>query len=109
LRDKDDPLTGFEAPDGCHAGSGSWRRRAAHASRAWTHSPRGSATDPPVAAGGGGIVFRAELLKLTKEHAMSLSTEEIERRIADLQDSGMTLAARALIRELNFRQKHAAD
>ncbi|WP_274520072.1 hypothetical protein [Meridianimarinicoccus roseus] len=40
---------------------------------------------------------------------MSLSTEEIERRIADLQDSGMTLAARALIRELNFRQKHAAD
>lgn len=38
---------------------------------------------------------------------MSLSNEEIEQRIAELQESGMTLAARALMRELNVRQKHA--
>lgn len=38
---------------------------------------------------------------------MGLSIEELERRIEDLQKSGMHLAARALIRELNFRQKHA--
>ncbi len=34
-----------------------------------------------------------------------MTTEEIEQRIEDLQNSGMHLAARALIRELNNRRK----
>ncbi len=38
---------------------------------------------------------------------MSESNEELQRRIDELQASGMTLAARALIRELNYRQKSA--
>lgn len=38
---------------------------------------------------------------------MGLSTEELQRRIEDLQASGMHLAAKALLRELSFRQKHA--
>jgi len=33
------------------------------------------------------------------------TTEEIERRIAALQDSGMHMAAKALMRELHQRQK----
>ena len=37
---------------------------------------------------------------------MSMSTEEIERRIEELQQSGMHMAARALMKELNFRRKH---
>jgi hypothetical protein len=36
---------------------------------------------------------------------MSLSTDELKQRIDELQASGMTLAARALIRELHYRQK----
>ena len=38
---------------------------------------------------------------------MSLTTDELQRRIDELQASGMTMAARALIRELNYRQKNA--
>ncbi len=37
---------------------------------------------------------------------MSMSNEEIERRIEELQQSGMHMAARALMKELNFRRKH---
>ena len=41
-----------------------------------------------------------------KEIAMSdMTTEEMEQRIEDLQNSGMHLAARALIRELKHRRK----
>lgn len=36
---------------------------------------------------------------------MSMTNEEIVRRIEDLQESGMHLAARSLQRELNYRQK----
>ena len=36
---------------------------------------------------------------------MSMSTEEIKSRIDELQESGMTLAAKALIRELSFRER----
>jgi|GEM_PF-3013500 hypothetical protein len=36
---------------------------------------------------------------------MDMTNEEIERRIEQLQDDGMTLAARALIRELSQRRK----
>lgn len=39
---------------------------------------------------------------------MSLTIEELEQRIADLKAEGMTLAARALERELSFRLKKAA-
>lgn len=35
-----------------------------------------------------------------------MSKEEIERRIEELQDSGMHMAARALMKELNYREKH---
>ena len=34
-----------------------------------------------------------------------MTTEEMEQRIEDLQNSGMHLAARALIRELKHRRK----
>ncbi|TCO72996.1 hypothetical protein [Rhodovulum euryhalinum] len=37
-----------------------------------------------------------------------LSDEELKQRIEELQASGMTLAAKALMRELGFREKHAA-
>ncbi len=37
-----------------------------------------------------------------------MSIEELEQRIEELQNSGMTLAARALQRELNYRKKQAA-
>jgi hypothetical protein len=37
----------------------------------------------------------------------SMSEDELKRRIEDLQDSGMMLAANALRRELKFRQKNA--
>lgn len=40
---------------------------------------------------------------------MHLSNEEIERRIEDLQESGMHLAAKALLRELNYRAKRDSD
>ena len=40
-----------------------------------------------------------------KDEPMSMSTEEIKRRIEELQESGMTLAAKALMRELNFRER----
>ncbi len=46
-------------------------------------------------------------MKQKKDDAMSLTTDELKRRIDELQASGMTLAARALIRELHFRQKDA--
>ena len=36
---------------------------------------------------------------------MSMTTEEIERRIEELNDSGMHVAAKALSRELRFRRK----
>jgi len=36
---------------------------------------------------------------------MSLSIEELEQRIADLNAAGMTLAAKALQKELSWRQK----
>ncbi len=38
---------------------------------------------------------------------MSLTNDELKSRIDELQASGMTLAARALMRELNYRQKAA--
>jgi len=38
---------------------------------------------------------------------MSLTNDELKRRIDELQASGMTLAARALSRELHYRQKDA--
>ncbi len=38
---------------------------------------------------------------------MSISTDELKRRIEELRASGMELAARALIRELNYRQKNS--
>jgi hypothetical protein len=38
---------------------------------------------------------------------MSLSVDELQRRIDELQASGMNLAARALMRELHYRQKDA--
>lgn len=37
--------------------------------------------------------------------AIPVSIEELERRIDDLNAAGMTLAARALQRELKFRQR----
>jgi len=37
---------------------------------------------------------------------MSTTNEELQRRIEELQASGMTMAARALIRELHFREKN---
>jgi hypothetical protein len=46
-------------------------------------------------------------LSNTKEKTMSLTADELKRRIDELQASGMHLAARALIRELHFRQKDA--
>ncbi len=39
---------------------------------------------------------------------MPMSDEEIERRIEELNNSGMTLAAKALMRELNYRATRAA-
>lgn len=36
---------------------------------------------------------------------MSLTVEELERRIEELRSSGMNMAARALQRELNYRQR----
>lgn len=39
---------------------------------------------------------------------MSMTNEEIKRRIEELQESGMTLAARALIRELSYRERQEA-
>ena len=36
-----------------------------------------------------------------------MSDDELKRRIDDLQDSGMMLAAKTLLRELNFRHKTA--
>ena len=39
---------------------------------------------------------------------MSMSNEEIKRRIEELQEAGMNLAARALIRELNHRERQEA-
>lgn len=36
---------------------------------------------------------------------MSMSTEEIERRIEELQQSGMHMAARALQKELAYRRR----
>jgi hypothetical protein len=44
-----------------------------------------------------------------KEAAMlkGMSDDELKRRIDDLQDSGMMLAAKTLLRELNFRHKTA--
>ncbi|WP_255471648.1 hypothetical protein [Poseidonocella sp. HB161398] len=39
---------------------------------------------------------------------MPMTDEELERRIEELNNSGMTLAAKALMRELNYRQKRAA-
>jgi len=38
---------------------------------------------------------------------MSLTADELKRRIDELQSSGMHLAARALIRELHYLQKDA--
>lgn len=38
----------------------------------------------------------------------TLTTEELRNRIKDLHDAGMHLAAKALVRELNFREKQAA-
>lgn len=43
-----------------------------------------------------------------KDDAMSMSNEEIKRRIEELQEAGMTLAARALIRELSYRERQEA-
>ncbi|SIO56455.1 hypothetical protein SAMN05444722_3607 [Rhodovulum sp. ES.010] len=37
----------------------------------------------------------------------TMSDDELKRRIDDLQDAGMSLAAKALLRELSFREKHA--
>jgi hypothetical protein len=34
-----------------------------------------------------------------------LTTDELKRRIEELQAAGMDFAARALIRELNYRRK----
>ncbi len=39
--------------------------------------------------------------------AIPVSNEELERRIRDLQEAGMTLAARTLLKELNFRMRDA--
>ncbi len=39
---------------------------------------------------------------------MPMSDEELERRIEELNNSGMTLAAKALMRELSYRAKRAA-
>lgn len=36
---------------------------------------------------------------------MSMSNEEIKSRIEELQKSGMTLAAKALMRELSVRER----
>lgn len=36
---------------------------------------------------------------------MDLTVEEIEQRIEELKEQGMTLAARALQRELSIRQR----
>jgi len=38
----------------------------------------------------------------------SISDEELKERIEDLQNAGMALAARALLRELSFRERQAA-
>lgn len=42
-----------------------------------------------------------------KETLMSMSIEELEQRIEELNKSGMHMAAKALARELNFRRKDA--
>lgn len=39
---------------------------------------------------------------------MGLTNEELKERIEELKNGGMILAARALERELNFREKKAA-
>mgnify|MGYP001325939519 CR=1 FL=1 len=39
---------------------------------------------------------------------MPLSDEELQIRIDDLNNAGMTLAAKALMKELDFRKKRAA-
>ncbi len=39
---------------------------------------------------------------------MDMTDEEIKQRIEELHNAGMTLAAKALQRELDFRQKRAA-
>ncbi len=44
-------------------------------------------------------------VKDQEETDMSMTTEEIEQRIEDLQASGMHLAAKSLQRELKFRRK----
>jgi hypothetical protein len=47
-----------------------------------------------------------DLKQNRKETAMSdMTIEEIEQRIESLQNSGMHLAAKALMRELNHRRK----
>jgi len=47
-----------------------------------------------------------DLKQNQKETAMSeMTIEEIEQRIESLQNSGMHLAAKALIRELHHRRK----
>lgn len=38
----------------------------------------------------------------------TLTTEELQSRIQELHDAGMFMAAKALVRELNFREKQAA-
>lgn len=37
----------------------------------------------------------------------TIDDRELDRRIADLQEAGMMLAAKALLRERSFREKHA--
>jgi hypothetical protein len=47
-----------------------------------------------------------DLKQNRKEIAMSdMTIEEMEQRIESLQNSGMHLAAKALMRELNYRRK----
>jgi len=38
----------------------------------------------------------------------TLTDDELQARIRELQDAGMFMAAKALVRELNFREKRAA-
>lgn len=39
---------------------------------------------------------------------MPMSDEELEQRIEELNNAGMTLAAKALMRELHYRHKRGA-
>jgi hypothetical protein len=38
----------------------------------------------------------------------TLTNDELHARVRELQDAGMFMAAKAVMRELNFREKRAA-